>query len=459
MIKRLYILLALLPLISVLSGCYKDKTKIGDKDITIIEYVDGVDTETAYSLDKWQTLKIEPNYKMNIDKDIKFEWDIDGRIVSTEPVLEYTVDTLGQGLPCRLRMYTEDGSTFVRFTLNANSPYQGGVIILSNSPTKGELTFKRTDYGDDMAKANKAYIDCITSENPDVNIGMYGSFHLSVNTDWDDTFYLLSKSPDLFFAFDYNTLKINGNIEAKFTDIRSAFNADTDLIINSGDGTLNQYFLSDGNYFNFLWPAIEDLAQANTPFINEMMVNADDTYYLFDDANETLLECNTAEAKVVTDFDMAGMTPVSFATAGASGEVPLLLFKDNSNNLKLYNMSSKSIIDFSENSTIAANSVVVGLPNVEPNMLYSNGNMIYRMNYSTENFPTAPLITLADSDMEIRMMDFRSEGDSLRLYVLGYNPSSPSERKSTLYCYDYTTQELIWSEAEVAYEPIQMLFK
>ena len=75
---------------------------------------------------------------------MKTTWEIDQKVYSTEPTLNFTGKELGSW-NCRLILENEDGKTFFPFKLNVNSPYEEGITIISEDETgRPMLAFMQT---------------------------------------------------------------------------------------------------------------------------------------------------------------------------------------------------------------------------------------------------------------------------------------------------------------------------
>lgn len=121
-----YIIALAAPL--ALSGCYKDNSSIGTKDITELEIkLPDVASSNLVNLEKNDTLKLSPVVtEEGTEKALTYQWEINYEVVSTEKDLVFPCTKLGS-FNVRLKVTNADGSAFKTFTLNVNSPYEEGL--------------------------------------------------------------------------------------------------------------------------------------------------------------------------------------------------------------------------------------------------------------------------------------------------------------------------------------------
>ena len=115
--------------ISLMVSCVSDNTSLGGKPISLIEISSISET---YNTEKGDILTITPTVTQSINgKELSYAWEINQTIYSNDKNLTYTCDDLGT-FNARLIVTNEDGSEFFPFTINVNSPYEEGILIISN---------------------------------------------------------------------------------------------------------------------------------------------------------------------------------------------------------------------------------------------------------------------------------------------------------------------------------------
>ena len=154
-----------------LTSCFSDDTTLGDRPLTEI-IIDEESVKDVYNINKNETLVITPKYSQtNGQKDVKTTWEIDQKVYSTEPTLNFTGKELGSW-NCRLILENEDGKTFFPFKLNVNSPYEEGITIISEDEAgRPMLAFMQTP----LDGENAAFYDydCLTKNNDDINFASH----------------------------------------------------------------------------------------------------------------------------------------------------------------------------------------------------------------------------------------------------------------------------------------------
>ena len=104
------LLLLLLPL---LVSCFDDKSSDATKPISDIIIESGIDS--VYNIEKNDVLTISPVISQkNTPKELKYTWEIDMKVFSTEADLVFVGNKLGV-FSARLIVENEDGKTFYPF--------------------------------------------------------------------------------------------------------------------------------------------------------------------------------------------------------------------------------------------------------------------------------------------------------------------------------------------------------
>lgn len=148
------------------AGCFSDQTTDGDGPISEIVIAEG-SVGTHYDIQKNEHLTIRPVVSQTSSgQPLTYTWEIDQKVVSTEPVLDYVGQRLGT-FDCRLVVANDDGKAFATFRLNVNSPYEEGITIISHdSQGRSMLSFMQKQY-DGVTEEHFEDSDCFATNNPD----------------------------------------------------------------------------------------------------------------------------------------------------------------------------------------------------------------------------------------------------------------------------------------------------
>lgn len=165
---KYFLLLFVLPL---LVSCFDDKSSYATKPLSHITIEAGVDS--VYNLEKNDTLEITPIVSQaNTPKTLKYTWEIEQEVYSTESSFTYVGVKLGV-FNARLIIENEDGKTFFPFTINVNSPYEEGLTVLSKDANGTPmLAFMRTPYNKDEKGEFYDY-DCFSKNNEGLDFASY----------------------------------------------------------------------------------------------------------------------------------------------------------------------------------------------------------------------------------------------------------------------------------------------
>lgn len=105
--------------------------------------------EAKYDRGLHEYLEIAPtvnfvNYTEENKDSVKYEWNIDYKVVGTDSVLTFKCDKNGQ-FNGYLKVSTSTGAKIADFKLTVTTPYDKGLLLLSGTDEGSILTWKRLD--------------------------------------------------------------------------------------------------------------------------------------------------------------------------------------------------------------------------------------------------------------------------------------------------------------------------
>ncbi len=183
---------------------------------TDVEKVSGI--ETNYVLGLHEYLEITPDIELsNENESISYEWSIDYETVSTERNLSFKCDELLNDVNCYFKASSSTGAKIAEFKLSVTSPYDKGLLLLSQTGDGAMLTFKRLDI---MATPASPY--AFKDNNPTLSLGKEalalcwkgeGLTNLGNSIKDQDTEIILSSgNPTKVYVLNTNDMKVKTEI-------------------------------------------------------------------------------------------------------------------------------------------------------------------------------------------------------------------------------------------------------
>lgn len=182
-----------------------------------VESVAGI--EPSYAKGQHEYLEITPDVSLSNDneQDVTYEWNIDYKVVGTEKALSYKCSELGD-FKGYFKASSSTGAKIVEFTLRVSSPYDRGLLLLSETSEGSMLSFKRLDVMETPVSPS-AFKD----NNPTLSLGKTplalcwkGEGITSPNaaslTDEDYEVVIGTGDPTTVYTLDSNTLEVKNTI-------------------------------------------------------------------------------------------------------------------------------------------------------------------------------------------------------------------------------------------------------
>jgi len=491
-----YCILSLAILSFVFPSCWKIDEG-GSLELKPIEVVSASDTINA-------NLGVELKYEgLNVKSslDVKYEWTYGqpagGKTIadhifkpgtvekfSTSPTIDYTFPKIGTFL-LRLRLDNGESVSYKYFTLNVNSGYDEGVVILNNDDAgNGSLTFVKTLTSEESAAGEReVFPDVFSTINPGQTLKNgralfmsnatvkkvdYSGILIATNDENSTMWHMETKTFQLFkkagMAGVGTSFKSYGGELASTTGF-AAF-----LLGNNSH--IYRYDMLLGNYTDMI-----DIKPMTRIFggLSRTMPTSESVRTTIYYKEDTLCIRRSASAGVVY-YTEKGYSVVNMATMRTSRNNGLyILFRSKTNpeeymirctdgvggigTFKKWGASvdfTASVLKMDENSKFVNTKH-------SADVYYTFENAIYR--WSLISAPVAkPAITLPEGE-QIRDIatNFKGrgkgdDGENL-LYVVTYNPDRSGEKKGSLYVYSFADDSLVKSYEGICDDPVSVLYK
>lgn len=457
-----YLVIAFLALLQI--SCYKDDTTLDTHVLSDIGIVFNEIKDPIVNMDKNQVLTIDPVINQTEkEKGLKYEWEINYQIFSTEKKLVYPCSKLGTFL-VRLKVSNADGSTFKSFKLNVNSAYEEGLLVLAEDDNgEGTLAFMRkyTDAEIAAGKVESFVNNCFTLNNPGLKLG-------KSPTDIAKRLqqvYITSKGERKVYLINNKTFELEASVVAP--DLVDFKPLKINLPDNEGRSAV--VLCEKGKIYNLA--VLEYLVSPDVKFpvnvVEKMALGFDynDTYNYFWDSSASMIKevSYYGSATSKNDFQGRNMVQFFYANSAVASEVGFYVISYDIANPSVYtktvynsNLSvnkGTAILTGGISSTLNTNSIVE-VNTTYKKIVYSNGNKIYSWFYTGTDSPTAPFITV-DAGVVTGM---GQSPDGKLLYVGIYNAVAAG-LKGSIYVYNMDNGALITKHVGVTDKPVKLFYK
>lgn len=497
----------------LLAGCAGDDTDFGGRAISEI-VIDAASIQAEYNQNKNDVVVIEPVVSQTkAGQTLRYEWEIEHEVYSTEPVLRYPCSRLGT-FDCRLIVSNDDGKAFSTFKINVNTPYEEGLVIISNAPDgKSMVSFMLHNI--DGTPDTFADGDVFSLNNPEVKfasnvsdvVQSNGSLILACDGNLSagepaTMYYLNEKTLDLENYFEvpeypgfqpqamllskaaysgasYPTLSRDGKVYefastegTVVTSTKFAYTYDTDAYAFFDDGSGRNYniFLWDtelgipvtmfngyGGYYCTPEWANAPYRTSITPLTNMFAPGADEPVAMFIPRfTRVQLVLATPQVYIITKSgDQLRRTSLVKDVWGydmETGKNKFLVMET------LAPVGTLGTVPFEKGMPMVAS-------NTHKRLFYAIGNNVYQWHYPQNTLSQARLFTtVGHPGTVIRSMELSA--DQKTLYVAAYNPDEAGLNGS---CYivginqSSTTQEItagdVTAHEHISYQPVKIIYK
>lgn len=465
--KNLFTLCASVALLFFAGSCSDDEPNLGGSLPPKIEEVSGI--AENYELGLHEYLKIAPQIKIDNDNTdaLTYEWSVDNKVVANEKDLSFKCDKLGE-FNGYFKVESELGAIIKEFKLRVSSPYDRGLLLLSETEQGSLLTFKRLD-----KMATPASPLAFKDNNPTLELGKQAlslawmgsaltNNGTATNPDTDLDIFLSTGNPTTVYRMNPNTLEVKTPITY---DGQGTFQPSEILIPMGFQNTLWQgaaYFLGNGKEYILTAENTFVEADENSALPDASAQLADMACTVHNDMDMLRVYFNTnshklvlmagamfsAEGATVLDGDLMALQacngtfreetdyryePVGIAAVTNRGEqVKVYIFGTDAN------WDTFSVVDVLNAEIDATGQILptsaIGVNPIKPLLYYSKGGDIYRLNYDGGNFDTTPYISLGEN-YEVKQIVFNQFSFD-EIYIAAEDKNATGDKKASLFVYD-----------------------
>lgn len=492
--------------ISLMVSCVSDNTSLGGKPISLIEISSISET---YNTEKGDILTITPTVTQSINgKELSYAWEINQTIYSNDKNLTYTCDDLGT-FNARLIVTNEDGSEFFPFTINVNSPYEEGILIISNGE-QGEsmISFmrKEPDSGELISFVEE---DCFSLNNPDTHFSAYVSDVTQSNgavilaCKGDDT----AHNPSMIYYINDKTFEVENIVNtSEYPDFKpikmhicSKGIGGTSYPILTENGEVYEFASTEGTVIKsasklpYVYHKSTVFYDSGTGYLYSIIfwdiekeiplqiMTGYGPYYCINEYTEAKNRDNVnAQSNIFVGQNLVKMFQPKLSKAQMLTQSPELVIISTSKNTGMlhrtimpvdfwttnkndYTVSliineKLKIIGFGGVSLLKEDSPVVA-SNQHKAAYIGDTNKLYRWYYASSNMLTAgdkPFATIGSNSSIITSVELSD--NQKEVYVTAYDPAQQGKNGS-FYIVDSETGEILKEYLNIAYKPIKVIYK
>lgn len=449
-------LICLLLGICAFVSCIDDESKLGNNAVSTLSFVTPL--EDLYSSKRYSEFELTvPEVKQeNKEKPLSYEWQINYKVVSTSKDLKFDCKDCGE-FPCRLKVYNEDGAIFKEFVLKVPYPYEAGVVVLSRYDDRSMVSFRGVNDGEVFVK------DVYRLNNESVDLGKDPKSILY--NDYYKCIYIATEDPVKIVKVEHNTMSTLNVLKYPEARVERSFKRGNYDVSFTGGGRIVDMSCGSESFSNSLQQNLTGSSGMVGQYPGAVLANRvlysssvyPSFYVVFDTFHGLLLKYASSSVTEICE-EIKGLSFIDMLLC-RNGSDALIMVKNDLDEVFVvqHNVSQNKLV--SKVSALSAGMTdksVFMLSQKEDILFYTNGNKIFRYNYSSEgNFPSSPDYTLgADGDVIKEMV---LDPEEKRLYVAV--DAKTGDYRGDVYCYDNETKQLLWKENGVAGEIVQMIYK
>lgn len=458
-------------------SCFDDETTLDTRRISEItidtltlvkDY--GMDENKIYNLDKNEVFTLDiTKYVSQTDNSLplSYEWDMDYQLISSESVLHLEGEHLGV-FPMRVKVSNEHGSAFYRFSLSVNSPYEEGIVVLSEAGDKTAMfSFLRT--GDNGALSNNwdFVTHCLTLNNPEIT---FPKAPTDVAKRADQLFISFKEQPSVYIV-NTKTFEVENIVRTpEYPDF-----VPEKLLIPDNAARTAVACCENGKVYNLATLEGIVLPHSDLTSTYSMSYGYFGGYnlcnYLWDTEYGSLCYYNGYGVMFLQDIEPVWEgehEPVAMFEDKKDDSFTVLTRREGvywkttlGNNIYLYDDDYNLLgIDIRDRRALVGTPDLEAAPYVGSSLfqelIYAEGNKLYRWFYSDPAFPTAPWAEIDLDNAQITSLALSP--DQKQLYV-GVCQTEASGLNGYLYILDSNRGTVIKTYNNIGYKPVKIIYK
>ena len=484
--KRLIIFIAILVACPLFwQSCIEDESVGIVRDLVDIEIK--TERDTFYA-DFGLECRFSVEVSQSEDMELEYEWKVASleqkdtlEVVCTEPEFRYAFKDLGE-FRVRLKVTNRDGSSYHFFTAFVRTPYEDGLLVLSEDNNRvGRTSFLRViKHPDEIVNGNETF-------NTRLLEGINPEFPLQEVKDvtwYDNKIYLLTDGGKKINVYDMHSLDYinfydvdqdNPGLRLRcFSQSDVPFSMGEMIMIGEEGGTwifnLDTYFLMPdtklypGKRFDKLYSFSIGGGDRNA-----LLVNFEDSYichqvfgswpgpsynsgsYFRDRRILNLMADHECRLKAITT-DPQDPLAVKITTFDAMGQYHFFVGFSGA-------FDNPNTVDYRAASPLTLTREVDMLTNSKYYVAYyPRGGELYEWVYSGES-PKLPDDPVWTTEGEITCMALCPNGDKRYLYLGIWNPAAQEELKGSVYIMDVVTHKILKEYRGIADKPFKIIYK
>ena len=474
----LYILTSLACL-GIWQSCIDDESVGVIRELSLIHIEAAQDT---FYVDFGLDSKIEASITQSGEGNMTYEWSwgavndagkiVDSlQVISKDPVLHYAFRKLGQ-FKVRLRVTNEDGSGFYYFHLFVRTPFQEGLLVLSeNENHVGRTSFLRTKGPQDVVTGEEEFmLNACEEVNPEIvlnhprDVSWYKQ-KLLVISDGGKVIHEYDK-----VTFDYlNSIRVDQ--EYSEASLRAFVLVENSPVYKSLAWGGDKKIWSIDYELGLVTPNTGSFTEEKYDKVyfqggrNALFVNFEESYlnHVFSVSfpNQRFSSDEIFKGQYIVNFmaDEGNRLHVITTDPENPLSVTITYFDDMTARAGLFNykgafQNPKTSSYLATQPITLTRETVMLTNNTYYLTFYAEGNKLYEWIYKGFTLPETPLMTL---DGEITCMQLSS--DEKYVYLGIWNPGAEEELKGIIYILEMDTKKIVREYRGVADKPLKIFYK